>query len=137
MENLKALLNLESKTLGVVRSAKGETVRFTRRGVTDLFELVANKPDFTLGAIIADRVIGRGAALLIVKGGFAEVYARLISRLALDVLVKAKIPVEYDTLADNILNRDHSSICPVERLTADIVDPDEALKAIKRFISKD
>ncbi|MBR4721719.1 MAG: DUF1893 domain-containing protein [Muribaculaceae bacterium] len=137
MENLKALLNLEPETFGVVRSAEGETVRFSRRGVADLFELVGSRPDFTCGAIIADRVIGRGAALLIVKGGFSGVYARLISRPALDVLVKAKIPVEYDTLADNIFNRDLSSICPVEQLTADIVDPDEALKAIERFISKD
>ena len=63
---------------GVVRSVQGELRTFSRRGVADLFSLVADEPDFLRGASVADRVIGRGAALLLVKGGAREVYAQVI-----------------------------------------------------------
>lgn len=119
---------------GIVRSAKGELRQFRRRGVADLFELVTAEPDFLRGASVADRVIGRGAALLLVKGGVSEVYARVISAGALAVLRSAGIETEYGELVPNIINRSGTGICPVEQLTADTSDPDEAYERIRKFL---
>lgn len=119
---------------GVVRSAQGELRTFTHRGVADLFSLVTDEPDFLGGASVADKVIGRGAALLLVKGGAAEVYAQVISAGALEVLLHAGIEVEYGQLVDNIINRTGTDICPVEKLTADTTSPDEAYGKIKQFL---
>lgn len=119
---------------GVARSVQGEIRTFERRGVADLFSLVTDEPDFLRGASVADRIIGRGAALLLVKGGAAEVYAQVISSGAIEVLIQAGIEVEYGQLVANIINRTGTDICPVEKLTADTSSPDEAYVMIKQFL---
>ncbi len=119
---------------GVVRSVQGELRTFSRRGVADLFSLVADEPDFLRGASVADRVIGRGAALLLVKGGAREVYAQVISSGALEVLRSVGIETSFDKEVPNIINRTGTDICPVEKLTASTSSPDEAYERIKQFL---
>lgn len=121
---------------GVARSAQGELKVFGRRGVADLFELITSQPDFLKGASVADRVIGRGAALLLVKGKAAEVYALVISSGALEVLRRAGIRVSFGAEVPNIINRTGTGICPVEQLTAGTTSPDEAYQMIKSFLAK-
>ena len=119
---------------GVARSVKGELRTFSRRGVADLFSLVTDEPDFLRGASVADRVIGRGAALLLVKGGAREVYARVISSGALEVLRSAGIETSFGEEVPNIINRTGTDICPVEKLTANTSSSDEAYERIKQFL---
>lgn len=121
---------------GVLRSPGGETIVFRRRGVVDLFDAVTSHPDFMRGASVADKVIGLGAAFLLVKGGVAEVYAEVISRPAVSKLQDAGISLSYGKTVDHIINREGTGICPVERLTANAESPDEAWKLIKEFISR-
>jgi len=120
---------------GVVRSAKGETRIFSRRGVADLFELLESEPEFLRGAEMADKVVGRGAALLLVKGKVRAIFAQVISSGALDVLRKAGIAVEYEAETPAILNRNGDSQCPVEQLTASTDNAEEAFKRIKQFLN--
>ena len=121
---------------GVLRSPGGETIVFRRRGVADLFDAVTSHPDFMRGASVADKVIGLGAAFLLVKGGVAEVYAEVISRPAVSKLQDAGINLSYGKTVDHIINREGTGICPVERLTANAESPDEAWKLIKEFTSR-
>lgn len=121
---------------GVVRSADGRLKEFRRQGVADLFQLLTSEPAFLQGATMADRVVGRGAALLMVKGGVKEVFTFVLSQPALDVFRQAGITVTYDTLQPNIINRTGTDICPVEKLTADTADPDEAFRRIGEFLNK-
>ena len=39
---------------------------FTQRGVADLYDLLTQEPDFLKGALIADKVVGKGAAALMI-----------------------------------------------------------------------
>lgn len=121
---------------GVLRSPGGETIVFRRRGVVDLFDAVTSHPDFMRGASVADKVIGLGAAFLLVKGGVAEVYAEVISRPAVSKLQDAGISLSYGKIVDHIINREGTGICPVEQLTANAESPDEAWKLIKEFTSR-
>jgi len=134
MEELKGLLQRED-VRGVIRSANGIIREFHRQGVADLFALLTEEPQLLKGATVADRVIGRGAALLMVKGGVKEVFAFVMSQPALDVLRQAGIPAAYATLQPNIINRTGTDICPIEKLTASTSDPDEAYRRIKNFIN--
>jgi hypothetical protein len=133
MEELKKRLERED-VRGVVCAANGEIREFHRQGVIDLFTLLTEEPQMLLGAQIADRVIGRGAALLMVKGRVQEVFACVISKQALDILQQAGIPTTYATLQPYIINRAGTDICPVEKLTASTDDPDEAYELIKEFL---
>ena len=134
MTELKEMLRRED-VRGVVRSADGRLREFRRQGVIDLFQLLSDEPAFLQGASMADRVVGRGAALLMVKGGVKEVFTFVLSQPALDVLRQAGIAVTYDTLQPNIINRTGTDICPVEKLTADTTDADEAFRLIGNFLN--
>ena len=90
MTELKEMLRRED-VRGVVRSADGRLREFRRQGVIDLFQLLSDEPAFLQGASMADRVVGRGAALLMVKGGVKEVFTFVLSQPALNVLRQAGI----------------------------------------------
>lgn len=133
MEQLKTWLQ-KDEVRGVACSAGGELRMFHRKGVIDLYTLVTDAPMFLKGGKLADRVIGRGAALLAIKGGVSEVYAHLMSESALDVLRRANVQTSYSTLQPHIINRTGDGICPVEQLTQSVDSPDEAYKLISNFI---
>lgn len=49
---------------------KGDTIRiFRKRGVQDLYRLLKDDPDFLKGAFVADKVVGKAAAALMILGG--------------------------------------------------------------------
>ena len=134
MTELKRMLERDD-VRGVVRSVDGILRIFHRQGVIDLFELLTNEPQLLEGACVADRVIGRGAALLMVKGGVREVFAYVMSEPALEVLRRAGIPTTYASLQPNIINRTGTDICPIEKLTAATTDPEEAYRLIGNFLN--
>ena len=133
MEELKNIL-MSGVCRGVARSVSGDIRRFERRGVADLFSLVTDEPEFLRGASVADKVIGRGAALLLVKGGARRVYAEVVSSGALEVLRRADVEVSFGKEVPNIINRAGTDICPVEKLTGGVESPDEAYELIKEFL---
>lgn len=133
MEQLKTRLNSDA-VRGAVQSADGEVVEFHRKGVADLFTLLTENPSFLKGGMIADRVIGRGAALLLLKGGISEVFAYVMSQSAYDLLCSAGVKTSCATLQPHIINRTGDGICPVEQLTQSTDSPDEAYILIKQFL---
>lgn len=66
------------------------------------------------GAAIADKVIGKGAAALMVLGGFKTVYADIISTPALALLCEAGIETTFAQEVPHIINRDKTGWCPLE-----------------------
>lgn len=108
---------------------------YHRRGVADLLYLLHNEPGKLDGAMIADKVIGKGAAALMILGGISQAYAEVISIPALELLERASIPVSYDTVVSNIINRAGTGICPVEQLCAQCTTAEECLPLIEQFIS--
>ena len=109
---------------------------FHKRGVQDLHQLLRTSPDTLRGAMIADKVVGKGAAVLMTAGGVQWVYADVISQSALELLLKHNIKAEYGKMVPNIINRAGTDICPVERLCMQCDDIAEALKLIDEFIEK-
>lgn len=133
MEHLKAMLD-NPEVRGVVCSTGGEIVEFHSPGVKDLYCLVAKRRHLLDGACVADRVIGRGAALLLAMGHVSKVFAQLISEQAVQVFQAAEIAVDYDIMVPNIINRDGTDICPVEKLTMKVTDPEVAFEKIREFL---
>lgn len=100
----------------VIKTGSGEILTFTQRGVKDLFQLVQNKKKTLKNAVVADKIIGKAAAALLVLGEVKSVYANIISLPALDLLTKNGIHIEYNKTTDVIMNRDNTDICPLEKL---------------------
>ena len=116
---------------GVIVTSQGSLILARRRGVIDLLELLPSLE----GSFIADKVVGKGAAALMVIGGVTGVHADVISRPALSMLRDYGVNVAYTTLTDNIINRSGTDICPVEKLTADCQTAEECLPLIRHFIN--
>ena len=93
----------------------GDTRTYCQRGVADLWQLCHDGEHFLQGAHIADKVIGKGAAALMIRGGACEVYADVISHPAL---------------------ARGDGLCPVETLCVDLTTIDDMVDAISNFINK-
>lgn len=86
---------------------------YHQRGIKDLFCLLKSSEAELSDALVADKVVGKGAAALMILGGVKAVHADVISIPALNLLNEAHIPVEYSKLVPNIINRAGTGICPV------------------------
>ena len=114
--------------------ANGEVCTFDGRGISDLYNILNEDPGFLQGAEIADKVVGKGAAALMIIGGIASLYADIISAPALDLLLKSPVKVDFGKQVDNIINRNGDGVCPVETLCLTCATAQECLPLITQFI---
>lgn len=114
---------------------EGKISLFHQRGIKDLYALWTENPLLLNGAIVADKVIGKGAAALMVAGYVKSVYANVISIPALELLNSTDIPVKYETCVPHIINRAGTGLCPVEKLCLECKTVDECILHIEQFIN--
>lgn len=115
--------------------ANGDDIRtYDGRGVADLYRLLTTETSYLDGASVADKVIGIGAAALMISGGVNEVYTDVISRGALSIFKTYGKEPEYKTVVDHILNRSEDDWCPVEKLCSDAAELTECTKRIGQFL---
>lgn len=124
---------LHSDRCSCVISNGVRTERFYKRGILDLLALVQANDDILANAMVADKVVGKGAAALMVLGGVRQVYADVISESALSLFKQSGVEVSYGKLVDKIINRTGTDICPVEKLCAHCDTPRECLPLIIEF----
>lgn len=133
---MKEIIDLlhSQKCSCVIAGAEGEIRSFHQRGVADLYTLLCQEPHFLHGASVADKVVGKAAATLMVKGKIRELYTDTISTPALKLLQKAQIPVEYVQVVPYIRNRDNTGWCPLETRCYEEESVDVLFTIIDRFI---
>lgn len=107
---------------------------FTGRGVSDLYRIYNEQEELLHGAVVADKIIGKGAAALMALGKVSEIFTDTISAPALSLLKDCGIPVSFQTVVPNIINRRGDGVCPVETLCLECVTPAECLPLIERFM---
>jgi len=91
-----------------------EVRTFAKRGVADLYDVYMTEPAFLKGARVADKVVGKAAAALMVLGGIVQVYADVISESAADLLRRAHVEVTFGKCVPYICNRTETGPCPLE-----------------------
>ena len=128
LERAKTLLSSTDSTIAVV--SVDDVYTSQERGVKPLLHLLTEKKGFLKGASVADKVIGKAAALLMVIGEIKEVHTLIISEPAIKVFEKYNIPCFYDKKVDRIVNRTGDGLCPMESLCLDVEEPQEAFMAI-------
>jgi hypothetical protein len=120
--------------------AKDGAVVLTRtgRGIRPLYEIVSNPEYGSLlaGAAVADKVVGKAAALLCAAARVKEVYAALLSEPAANVLAAKAIPFACGEKVPLVLNRTRTDICPIEKLAASIDTPAILLEAVAKFLAR-
>lgn len=115
----------------------GDTIRvFRERGVKDLYRLLTEEPALLDNAFIADKVVGKAAAALMIAGGVKEVFADVVSRPARELFRAAHVREEHTLEVPHIINRTQTDWCPLEKICRECATAQECLPLIREFIER-
>ena len=123
------MLNQQSLSLLVFND--GRLTTHDNRGIQDLLRLISEEPERLQGAVVADKLVGKAAAVIMAAGGVKEVHTNLISTPARRLLEQNGIRVAAKEEVPQILNRDRSAMCPIDAQIVDIESVDECVKLLK------
>ncbi len=119
--------DLESHALVVIKNNQKKV--YDGRGIMPLMTLVDD--DGINGAYVADKVVGKAAALLLVYGGASEVYTPMISKSAVKVFKEHNMIYSADKVVNYIVNKSGTGLCPMEKAVRNVNNPNEAYQVFK------
>ena len=132
---------LEEKGFSLVIVKEREVI-FTSssKGVLPLLKVLTQDKNALIGAALADKIMGKAAALLALYAQVDAVYARVLSSGAQEIL-KTKVKLKYQKLVPFIKNLKGDGNCPMEQLCANFISPEETFHALsikfKEALSKE
>ena len=107
------------------------------KGVLPLWRFIRENQVLPQGKLeVADKMVGRGVAYLLIHLGVSHVYTKIISQTALDILKKYPIAITYDELVPYILNRTQDGQCPMEQALAEVEDEGEGIEVVNTFVKR-
>jgi hypothetical protein len=123
---------LIQKNLSLVIVKNGKVLFETEsHGIGDLLKAINKLQNDIKDSSVADRIVGRAAALLFVFSGVAAVFAMTASDGGIEVLKKNNVFCEYERKVANVLNLKKTDVCPFEKLVAKISSPKKAYEMLK------
>lgn len=126
---------LEEENLTLVLVGENETIRSTAKGVSGLLKLYDEKKDLS-AFCAADKIVGKGAAVLFFLLGIREIYAEVLGEKAKEFLEENGVSVFSGTVTECIVNRKGDGLCPIEKAVGNENDPEKAVLLIKKRISE-
>lgn len=130
-ESLLADLNRDSLSLFVCH--EGEITKYGGRGVSDLLNLINDESGLLKGSTVADKMVGKAAAALMIAGGVKEVHTNLICTPARqmfednDVIINAKEEVPM------IMNRTRTGQCPIDSKLNDAITVEQCVEILQNM----
>ena len=113
----------------VLRLTRGDVTLFTSdrpwlHPLLDLTRWIEDRGESASGCNLYDKIVGRAAALLIVRLGIRRVRTEILSRRATDVFDAHDVRYEAATRVDRI-------DCRTEEILADVDDPEQAYRIVR------
>ena len=133
IERVKKILFEESLSCVILKDS--QIYKSNQRGVAPVIDLIDKKIDIS-NAFVADKVIGKAAAMLFIYCKVKEIYTPVISEPAINILRSSGIIVHYEKCVPYIINRSNTGQCPMEKAVKDISSPVQALISIKEKIKE-
>ena len=123
-------LNQKSLSLVVVKNGK-VLFETESHGLNDLVEAINQLQSNMKESSVADRIVGRAAALLFVYSGVSAIFAATISDGGMEILDNSSVFHEFEKRVPRILNFKKTDVCPFEKLVAKLSSPEEAYERLK------
>lgn len=122
-----------------VAVAKGGRLLVSRAGhtVRPLIEALDEAGEESRGAVVADKVLGRAAALVLIASGVLVVHGVVMSDHGREALESAGIKYSYGRLVAFIANRTGDGMCPVEQMSLGFDEPAAFVVAIRQKFQMD
>ena len=125
IENLIHLLHSDQYSCVI---ANNESIRtFKQPGIADLYGLLRQDAPFLQGAVIADKIVGKAAATLMILGNARRIYADVVSQPALDLLQDTNIRIDLFLLLK-------TGWCPLESACFEVKSTQDIFSTIQNFI---
>lgn len=105
-------------------------------GIKPLMTFLRQDRQFFKGGVVADKIIGKAAALLLLLGGAQAVHGELMSDSAANLLEAAGVPFTFGSRVPCIENRTRTGLCPMEETVVLINNPEEAFEALEKTIAR-
>jgi hypothetical protein len=136
MKDLKlAKHRLKQKNLDLVIVKNGRIIfENGSQGIRGLLRAIEKLGKESVGSSVADRIVGRAAAMLCAYSKVASVFAVTISEEGIKVLKDNKVLCRFENRVPNILNYEGTDICQFEKLVMGFTKPEEAFKKLKFFV---
>lgn len=124
MDKLEIVKNklYEKNASLVVLYSNGDCKEYYNKRIIDIKTILLENKDALKSAVIADKVIGKLAASLLIYAGVEEIYADTISSYAIQVLEANNVKYEYKNKTEYIQNNDKTGMCPMENKYKDESD---------------
>lgn len=135
----QAVAEIESGRCSCVVVQGGQIVwQGEGRGVAPIKRLYESEDGKKLlkGAFLADKLLGKAAAMLLVLGGVAAAYGLTVSEAAYEYLQVHGVPCGCGRLVPYVKNREGSGLCPLEQAVLMIDDPKAGYAAIVGTIAR-
>jgi len=133
-KNLESPISiLDQRGLSLLILKGGETIYSSREGgMLPLLEAIEQLGLRALAdSTVVDRLVGRASALLISYFNAKEVYTRLLSRRAIEILEKHGIAYAAERVVNTIRNKEDTDMCPFEKMVLTIDNPKEGYRKLK------
>ncbi|MBR1515768.1 MAG: DUF1893 domain-containing protein [Paludibacteraceae bacterium] len=127
------LNQLNANSLSLLVRNHGLTTQHENRGVQDLLTLIQNDPKRLKGAVVADKIIGKAAAALMIAGGVKEVHTNIICTPARELFENADVVVKAREEVPMILNRDQTGQCPIDSRLNDAATVEECVAILQEM----
>ena len=136
MQDLQlAKLRLKEENLNLVIAKKGHIIFETKsHGIVGFLKAIEKLSKELLGSSVADRIVGRAAAMLCAYSRVVSVFAVTISEEGIKVLEDNNVFYQFEKRVPNILNNKRTDVCPFEKITANLSSPKEAYKKLKSLV---
>lgn len=123
---------LKQERLSLVFVKHSKLIFETRtEGLSGFLQAIDKHHRELLNSSVADRVIGKAAALLCVYSRVRAAFAVTLSQSGLEVLNTHEVHIEFEDVTPRILNQNKSAMCPFENLVEDIAEPKRAYERIR------
>lgn len=130
IEQARAELYKEDNCSCIILKANKIIYKSYKKGIAPLVEALQNID----GAVVADKIMGKAAALICAYGNAKGVYAHVMSRGAQQVLTQHGIIFNFAVSVESIINRSGTDICPMEKLVLKTDCPKKAFDLIAHNI---
>jgi len=125
---------LSQKNLSLVIAKNGRVLFETEsHGIIGLLKAIKQLQDNMACSSVADRIVGRAAALLLVYSSVVAVFGVTSSDGGIEILKNSHVFHEFERRVPCILDSKGVDVCPFERLVARFSHPKEAYKELKAY----
>jgi len=137
MDDLELAENeLKSRNINLVIVKNGAVIyQSTASGMKGLLQAIEEYDEDLAVTAVADKIVGRAAAMLCVYSKVKSVFAITMSEGALKLLTKNRVGHKFERYVHKLMNSQGTDICPFERAIRDIDDPKEAFKTLRSLVT--